>query len=105
MEDRLKAYRKQPVTFMIEEDVLEVSLSLGNALYIGTPNPVTINCPKVKEKNLRVTITKGEVSGADGNYVVHVVEPGRATLEVFNKDKKIGSFSVDVLPLPPPRKK
>src|SRR5689334_7072384 len=46
----VKAYRKQPVTFMIEEDGLEVYPTVGHVLYIGVDNAVTINAPKANDK-------------------------------------------------------
>ncbi|MFI5185189.1 MAG: energy transducer TonB [Chitinophagales bacterium] len=98
----VKAYRKQPVTFIIEDADLEVTPKNSNVLYIGLDNPVTVSCPKTKDKNLRVTISQGSISGDEGNYIVRVTSIGRATIEVYNKNKKIGSFSLEVRVIPNP---
>ncbi len=92
----VKAYRKQPVTFMIEESGLEVHPTKGYVLYIGMDNPVTINALKAKDKNLRVTISQGTITGDDGSYIARVTTEGRALIEVFNKNKKLGEVSLEV---------
>jgi len=92
----VKAYRKQPVTYIIEESGLEVYPAKGYVLYIGMDNPITINATKAKDKNLRVTISQGTVSGSDGSYIARVTTEGRALIEVYNKNKKLGEVSLEV---------
>ena len=92
----LKAYRKQPVTFMIEEQGLEVYPNKGYVLYIGIDNPITINALKAKDKNLRVTISQGTITGSDGSYTARVTTEGRALIEVYNKNKLLGAVSLEV---------
>jgi len=100
----VKAYRKQPVTFIIEDADLEVTSKNSNVLYIGIDNSITVNCPKIKDKNLRVTISQGSISGDNGNYIARVTSVGRATIEVYNKNKEVGSFSLEVVVLPSSKK-
>lgn len=92
----VKAYRKQPVTFMIEEDGLEVYPTHYNALFIGMDSPLTITATKVKDKNLRLTISQGTITGRDGIYMARVTTEGRAIIEVYSKNKKIGAVSLEV---------
>ena len=92
----VKAYRKQQATFMIEEDGLEVYPNKGYVLYIGIDNPITINASKAKDKNLRVTISQGSITGSEGSYVARVTTEGRAVIEVYNKNKKLGAVSLEV---------
>src|SRR5204863_7688945 len=92
----VKAYRKQPVTVMIEENGLEVYPNKGYVLYIGMDNPVTINALKAKDKNLRVTISQGTITGSDDSYIARVTTEGRAVIEVYNKNKKVGEVSLEV---------
>jgi len=92
----VKAYRRQPVTFQIEESGLEVYPTKGYMLYIGIDNPITIIAEKAKDKNLRVTISQGTITGSDGSYTARVTTEGRALIEVFNKNKKVGEVSLEV---------
>jgi hypothetical protein len=93
----VKAYRRQPVTFMIEKNGLEVYPTKGYVLYIGMDNPITITAAKAKDKNLRVTISQGTISGSDGSYIARVTTEGRALIEVvYNKNKKLGEVSLEV---------
>lgn len=96
----VKAYRRQPVTFMIEESGLEVYPTKGTVLYIGVDNAITINAEKAKDKNLRVTISQGTITSSDGGYIARVTTRGRALIEVFNKNKKLGEVSLEVQPKP-----
>jgi hypothetical protein len=96
----VKAFRRQPVTFMIEEDGLEVYPTKGYALYIGMDNSITINAVKAKDKHLRVTISQGTITGSDGSYIARVTTEGRAVIEVYNKNKKLGAVSLEVKPKP-----
>jgi len=92
----VKAYRRQPVTFQIEESGLEVYPTKGYMLYIGIDNPITIIAEKAKDKNLRVTISQGTITGSDGSYTARVTTEGRALIQVFNKNKKVGEVSLEV---------
>ena len=96
----VKAYRRQPVTFMIEEYGLEVYPTKGYVLYIGMDNPITINALKAKDKNLRVTISQGTITGSDDSYIARVTTEGRAVIEVYNKNKRLGAVSLEVKPKP-----
>ena len=63
-------------------------------------NPITINAPKAKDKNLRVTISQGTITGSDDSYVARVTTEGRAVIEVYNKNKRLGAVSLEVKPKP-----
>jgi hypothetical protein len=92
----VRAYRKQPVTFAIEQDGLEVNPGKSTVLYVGADNPVTITVRKVKDEKLRVTISQGTITGSNGNYIVRANAPGRAIIEIYNKNKKVGDYSFEV---------
>src|ERR1044072_4657683 len=80
----VKAYRRQPVTFQLDDADVEVTLKNSSILYIGIDNPITISARKAKEKNLSVSISQGDITGDNGSYIVHVVSVGRATIEIYN---------------------
>ncbi|SRR5258705_1778673 len=85
----VKAYRKQPVTFQIEDDAITVRGKTGYILKAGEDNPVTIQIDKVKDKDLELTISNGSITRiSDGNYNIRVDSPGRVILTIVNKNKK-----------------
>jgi hypothetical protein len=96
----VKAYRKQPVTFMIEDDSFNISSKTPFVFYVGTDNLISVTADKVKSEDLEITISQGSIiSNGDGNYIVRVNKTGRVILQLFNKKKKnkeIGSASFEV---------
>jgi hypothetical protein len=92
----VKAFRMQPVTFSVEEPGLEVYPETGDCLYVGVDNRVIIVTANGKEKNIRVDISQGEIYGGLGHYIAQVTTVGRALIEVYNKNKKIGAVSLEV---------
>lgn len=96
----VKAWRKQPISFVSESEDFEVTSNPEYTLYTGQDNYVMISVRKVKTENLSVKISKGSiVSIGEGQYKVRVDEPGSAVIELFNtaKNKKIGAahFTVE----------
>ena len=102
----VKAYRKQPITFIVEGDGFEIISKEKYVFYTGIDNPITITAGKVKADNLYVTISQGcIVSLGKGNYIVKVSKPGRAMIEIYNAkkgNKEIGAASFEVRPVSQP---
>ena len=96
----VKAYRKQPVTFMIEEDGYKITSKMPYVIYAGIDNPITITADKVRAEDLQVTMSQGSIiPKGDGNYIVRVNKTGRVVFHLFNKkNKEIGSASFEVRP-------
>jgi hypothetical protein len=94
----VKAYRRQPITFFIEEDNFQITTEEPFVLYAGTDNNVTIVAYKVKPGDLEVTISQGSIiPKGNGNYTVRVARPGRVIITLFDKKhKEIGAASFDV---------
>jgi Gram-negative bacterial TonB protein C-terminal/GldM third domain len=94
----VKAYRKQPITFMIETDGFQIISDEPYVLYSGITNHINITAYKVKPDDLEVTISLGTIiPGAGGNYTVRVSKPGRVIIQLFNKKhKEIGEASFEV---------
>ena len=95
----VKAYRKQPVTFQVEDDEIEIITKTPFVLYTNTDNPLTINVYKVKPEDVLLTITQGAITKmGDGRYVVKLSKPGRVIIRVYNskKDKEVGAVSFEV---------
>src|SRR5262249_30826974 len=94
----VKAYRKQPVTFLVTDDAFDIQTRSPYTLYAGIDNRVTITAQKVKPEDLDVTVSEGKISGSYGNYVIKVDKPGRVIIEIFSKRnrKKIGAADLEV---------
>jgi len=98
----VNAYRKQPVTFQVEDESFDITSKESYVFYIGIENQITITADKVKPEDVQVTISEGSIfSKGNGNYIVKVTRPGRAVIELYNtkkRNKKIGTASFEVLP-------
>ena len=98
---KVNAYRKQPVTFQVEDENFAITSKESYVFYTGVDNPITITTDKVKPEDLQVTISEGSIiSKGNGRFIVKVSKPGRTVIELFNakkKNKKIGAASFEVL--------
>ena len=84
------------------EPVLSVSADKMNVLYIGVDNPITIAVSDVTNENIKVKISKGEIRGSNGKYIVRVKEKGSVTIEVSDRDKRTGTADFRVKSFPDP---
>ena len=93
----VNAYRKQPVTFVLTEDGLEVTPLMVTA---GKETEITIQVRKVKSEDLYVTISRGTIKPAGGGkFLVRVNGNNRAIIRIYNakKDnKELGTVSLEV---------
>lgn len=92
---KVKAYRKQPITFVVEADGFEIIMKEKYVLYTGIQNAISINVDRTKNEDLELRISQGSIVANDdsGNYIINVTNPGRAILNINNKEKNktIGS--------------
>ena len=100
----VKAYRKQPVTFMVEQEGFTIISKTPYVLYTKTDNELTIDVDDVKAENMEVTISEGSIARqGNGNFVARVTKTGRVTITVHNKKGKrhaIGAASFEVMKQP-----
>lgn len=98
----VKAYRKQPVTFMIDTDEFEIISKEQFIFYAGVDNPISVTVNDLKPKDVEVTVSEGSiVSKGNGEYIVRVNKPGRVILQLYNTrkgNKNIGTASFQVRP-------
>jgi len=90
----VKAYRKQPVTFIIEDDQVDIIMNEKYILYTGTDNIIKISVSKVKKDDLELSLSQGKIMlGDDGNFHINVSNAGKAILYISSKkrNKEIGS--------------
>jgi GldM third domain/Gram-negative bacterial TonB protein C-terminal len=94
----VRAYRKPPVTFMIEADGFEIRSAEPFVFYTGVDNIITVSANRIKSEDLQVTISQGSIiPKGNGNYVVRVNRPGRVLVQLFNKkNKEVGAASFEV---------
>lgn len=85
----VKAYRKQPVTFVLEDESVEIIMNEKYVLYTGTDNIIKISVYRVKKEDLELSLSQGKiVLGDDGNFHVTVNNPGKSILYINNKRGK-----------------
>jgi hypothetical protein len=95
----VNAYRRQPVTFLVEEDGYVISTKVSYTFFAGSDNRITIDVNKVRPEDVTATVSQGTISGSgDGTFIIKVTEPGRIILTIYNskKNKVIGSSSFEV---------
>jgi hypothetical protein len=78
-----------------------------NILYAGVDNPVSIRVSGRSSTAITATITKGVISGSGSEFIVRVDEPGRVTINVYEKmnggkPKFIDSVVMRVKEIPKP---
>lgn len=95
----VKAYRKQPVTFQVVDENINIVTKTPYVLYIGKQNNITIAVNKVKPEDLEVSISQGSIiNKGDGLFVAKVNKPGRAIVSISNskKNKELAEVSFEV---------
>jgi hypothetical protein len=95
----VKAYRRQPVTFIIDSDVFEIKSKELYTLFTNTDNELIISAGKVKPEDISLTVPGGKVTAkGDGKFIVKINKKGRVLVEIFNikKDKIIGTVNMEV---------
>jgi hypothetical protein len=85
----VKAYRKQPITFVIEDESVEIVMNEKYVLYTGKDNVIKISVYRVKKEELELSLSQGKIIlGDDGNFHINVNNPGKAILFINNKRGK-----------------
>jgi hypothetical protein len=95
----VRAYRKQPVTFMVSDERFDIISKIPFVLYTGSGNELTVKVDRVKDEDVHLTISQGTVTASgDGKFIARVNKPGRVIIDIYNsrKNKKIGSASFEV---------
>jgi gliding motility-associated protein GldM len=77
-----------------------IMLDKMNVFYIGVDNPITISSGSGWDKT-SVSMTGGTLSGSNGNRIVRVTTPGKASINV-TADGKSSSFEFRVKEIPNP---
>jgi hypothetical protein len=81
----VRAYRKQPVTFVLE-GIVDIQTKEKYILYSGVNNPITISVHKIKDEDLEVSLSSGTITRiSEGSYEAKMDKPGTAILTIWNK--------------------
>lgn len=91
----VKAYRKQPVTFLVSEEGFDIRTETPYTLFTETDNKLAIELERVKPDDLDVSISHGSIRyDANGQFIARVTKPGRVLITVLNRKKKKAKPSV-----------
>ena len=95
----VKAYRKQPVTFIVMDDQIDIETDELYTLFTGIDNEITVNVNKIKSDDITLTLSQGIITPKGyGKYIVKQTKPGRVIISIYNtkKNKKVGDVSFEV---------
>jgi hypothetical protein len=96
----IRAYRKQPVTFVVWDESFQIITSTPDLLYTNTDNEIKVTATRVKPEDIGITVKGGTVSiVGGGRFIIRANKPGRVIITVTNmkKDKEIGVASIEVI--------
>lgn len=104
-----KTYRTPEQKYQVARPSAVVSPDKMNVFYIGVPNPVSISAPGIPKEKLKVSISSGSITGANGKYNVLVTSATPVTVKVSadinGKIQSIGSSDFRVKRIPDPKAK
>ncbi len=79
----VKAYRKQPITFQVEDDDISISTKVPFVLFTNTENTLSVEVNKVKPEDLQLSISQGTITNmGNGQFVVKLSKPGRVIIRL-----------------------
>jgi hypothetical protein len=96
----LKAYRKQPITFLLTSADFEITTPEPYTLFANMDNEITVTAKKIKPADISITVQGGKAKPvSEGKFIVRVSKAGRVIIEIVNNkkdDKEIGVASFEV---------
>lgn len=96
----VNAYRKQPITFILDSDEFQIKTKVPYTLFANTENEINVSAKKIKPENLSLNISGATVKSLqDGRFIVIPAKTGRLIIEIVNSkkdDKQIGLASFEV---------
>ncbi|MCQ6961597.1 gliding motility protein GldM [Mucilaginibacter aquariorum] len=91
-------------SYMVAKPSAVVSPDKMNVLYIGVPNPLSVSAPGVPKESIKVSMSGGSLSGANGHYIATVRSIGAAKVTVLgDKGLVLGSTDFRVKRIPDPK--
>ncbi len=94
---------KETFKYTVADPFANVTPTKMNVFYIGVDNPITASAAGVLAKDLRVSMSGGNLTGSGGNYIVRVSKQGKANVNVSDGGgTKYGDFEFRVKRIPDP---
>ncbi|MCD0486880.1 gliding motility protein GldM [Pedobacter sp. MC2016-14] len=106
----IKQYRTPEQKYQVSRPSAVVSPDKMNVFYIGVTNPVSLSAPGIPSDKLRVTMSGGSISGANGKYNVKVSSVGTVKINISaevapGKTANVGTSEFRVKRIPDPTAK
>lgn len=106
----MKDYKLAEQTYTVAKPSAVVSPDKMNVFYIGVDNPVTVSAPGFAKDKIRVSMSAGTMTGANGSYIAKVSQRGNVKVTVSGvmeggKSTVLGVSEFRVKPIPPPHVK
>jgi gliding motility-associated protein GldM len=102
-----KTYRTPEQKYQVARPSAVVSPDKMNVFYIGVSNPVSISAPGIPKEKLRVSVSSGSMSGANGRYTFTSNTPTpvvvNVSAEINGRVQAIGSSNFRVKRIPDPK--
>lgn len=96
----VKAYRKQPLTFIVDSGDFTINSTEPYTLFTNMDNEITVRARKIKPGDININVPGGKaIALGEGKFIVKINKPGRVIIEIVNSkkdDKLIGEGSFDV---------
>ncbi len=97
----VNAYRKQPITFITEDENFKITTQEPYTLFADIDNEITVSARKIKPADISINVQGGKsISVSDGKFIIRISKPGRVIIEVVNNkkdDREIGLASFEVI--------
>ncbi|MBU0695984.1 MAG: gliding motility protein GldM [Bacteroidetes bacterium] len=105
----IKSFTTDPIEYQVAKPSAVVSPTKMNVFYMGVDNPVAVSAPGIPKEKIKVNMTGGTISGANGNYNVRVNGPAgnEVTVNILGeiepgKMTNLGSQTFRVKKVPDP---
>ena len=96
----VKAYRKQPLTFIVDSGDFTITSTEPYTLFTNMDNEITVTARKIKTADININVPGGKaIALGGGKFIVKTNKPGRVIIEIVNSkkdDKLIGEASFEV---------
>ncbi len=84
----VNAYRKQPVTFVVESDEYSVTTAVPYKLFANVDNEITVTAREIKPEHISASINIGSITpNGNGKFIVRISKPGRVIISVSNTNQ------------------
>lgn len=96
----VNAYRRQPVTFLVQDDGISIDTKIPYTLVAGKDNNIYLSVKKAKTENISASVSSGTIRDmGEGKFIIKPAEPGRLTVTFTNNknDKRLSSASFEVI--------